>query len=145
MPGMKESLESIKKSGLELGILSNAQFYTPLIFDCFFEGGLKSLGFSDDLTLFSYMEKMSKPDIRLFGHLAGLLEKKQILPGEAVFVGNDMLKDIMPAAVSGFKTILFAGDRRSLRLRSDNAACKDIKPDVIVNSLSEIINFIQEG
>jgi putative hydrolase of the HAD superfamily len=133
----------LKKS--ELGIISNAQFYTPRIFDYLINGGLSGLGFNTNLCLFSYLEKRAKPDLKLFSDLTEKLARLDIKPSEAVFIGNDMLNDIMPAAVSGYRTVLFAGDKRSLRLRKDHDACKDIKPDVIVNNLIEIIDYIQEG
>jgi len=145
MPGMFELLRHPLLKGAELGIISNAQFYTSLIFDYISEGGLRSLGFNSDLCLFSYIQKRAKPDLKLFEELSERLAKRGISPSQTVYIGNDMLNDIMPAALSGYRTILFAGDRRSLRLRSDHDACKDIKPDVIVNNLIEIIDYIQEG
>lgn len=145
MPGMFELFKHPLVLSTELGIISNAQFYTPLIFDCLLEGGLAALGFDPDLCLFSYIEKRSKPDLKLFDNLSNKLASRGIKPSEAVFIGNDMLNDIMPAALSGYRTVLFAGDKRSLRLRNDHHACKDIKPDVIVNNLIDIIDYIQEG
>ena len=77
--------------------------------------------------------------------MSAALGKLGISPAEAVFIGNDMLKDIMPASVTGYKTALFAGDKRSLRLRKDHDACSNIKPDVIVTNLLDLFDFIQEG
>jgi len=47
-----------------------------------------------------------------------------------------MLKDIAPARNAGFKALLFAGDRRSLRLREKELG--DIQPHGIVTGLSRI-------
>jgi putative hydrolase of the HAD superfamily len=46
-----------------------------------------------------------------------------------------MLKDILPAQKAGFKTILFAGDRRSLRMRQTDEQCQGIVPDRIMTHL----------
>jgi putative hydrolase of the HAD superfamily len=56
-------------------------------------------------------------------------------------VGNDMLKDIWPAARLGCKTALFAGDRRSLRLREDDERCRELEPDLVVDDLSQLAQF----
>ena len=108
-----------------------------------FGNDLDTLGFSSKLCFFSYLEKRSKPDTALFESLTRELEKNGMTPAETVFIGNDMLKDIMPAAESGYKTVLFAGDKRSLRLRKDHDACRNIKADVIVNKLIELADYIK--
>jgi putative hydrolase of the HAD superfamily len=47
-----------------------------------------------------------------------------------------MRNDIVPAARVGFQTVLFAGDRRSLRLReNDHSLDRSVVPDLIVNDL----------
>ena len=145
MPGASKLLKKLKDAGIKLGIVSNAQFYTPIIFEHFFPGGFEGFGFEKNICLFSYIEKRSKPDIFLFKKLSDSLSEHGILPAESVFIGNDMLKDIFPSASAGFKTVLFAGDKRSLRLRSDNPACSNLNPDVIVSKLTDLIDYIQEG
>ena len=59
-----------------------------------------------------------------------------ILGKETLYVGNDMLNDIKTASLSGFRTVLFAGDRRSLRLRKD--ICQDIVPDTVITCLDQL-------
>lgn len=145
MPFSAELLKTLQKADYKMGIISNAQFYTPIVFEHFYQKPLDQLGFLTELCLFSYIEKRSKPDTALFDELTTRLSVFNISPSESVFIGNDMLKDILPAYKSGYKTILFAGDKRSLRLRSDNVTCRNIKPDVIVNDLKSITDFIQEG
>ena len=43
-----------------------------------------------------------------------------------------------PEAEEKFKTVLFAGDRRSLRLRKDRPEVADLSPDRVVTSLDQI-------
>lgn len=149
MPGMKNIIEKLSNKGLPLGIVSNAQFYTPVIMNYFLNSqvGLEEhIGhFDPDLTVFSYQQGRGKPDTILFEELVPTLHKKYGLkPNEVLFVGNDMLKDIYASNRIGFKTALFAGDQRSLRLRADDDRTKELHPDYILtelNQLEEILNL----
>jgi putative hydrolase of the HAD superfamily len=117
MPGALETLRTLKRRGYILGIISNAQFFTPLLFDAFFGAGPEELGFEPELLIYSFEAGEAKPAPALFGRAADRLGKRGIAPEACVYIGNDMLNDIDGAAGAGFKTLLFAGDRRSLRLR----------------------------
>ncbi len=130
----------LKQQGQVLGIVSNAQFYTPLLFQAFFKKTLIELGVDEDLCAWSYQHSISKPSVRLFEPVLETLEKRYgIRPDEAVYVGNDMLNDMYTASKMGLRTLLFAGDRRSLRLREEVSCCKDIIPDGIVISLEDVL------
>lgn len=126
MPGV----EKLLNHPLSRGIISNAQFYTPLIMSRF---GFPHL----EHTLFSYEHGEAKPGTFLFKTLA-----QKLNPEETLYLGNDRLKDVAPAATCGFKTALFAGDQRSLRLHSHR---KDLpEPDAILTSLSQIPQLLGE-
>jgi len=60
-----------------------------------------------------------------------------------LYIGNDMLNDIYPAKKAGFRTALFAGDARSLRLRENDPKCKDLSADIIITDLIQILDHIQ--
>ena len=49
-----------------------------------------------------------------------------------------MLNDILPATKCGFRTALFAGDARSLRLRDQDSRVADITPDIIATDLAQL-------
>lgn len=109
MPGAAAVVRDLSRQGVSLGLLSNAQCNT-----------LHSLGdiadlFAPELTLLSYQHGVAKPSPALFETLACRLEGRGILPGETLFVGNDPLQDIAPAAAAGFRTALFTGHPDSLR------------------------------
>jgi putative hydrolase of the HAD superfamily len=57
-------------------------------------------------------------------------------------LGNDMRNDIVPAARTGFQTVLFAGDARSLRLRSESPECKALRPNAIVTHLAQLCGLM---
>jgi putative hydrolase of the HAD superfamily len=109
MPGAQNFIRHLARSGVSLGLLSNAQFNT-----------LRSLGsiadlFPPELTILSYQHGIAKPSPALFEMLADRLAGRGISPAETLFIGNDPLQDIVPAAALGFKTALFAGHPDSFR------------------------------
>ncbi|CAB1061212.1 Mannosylglucosyl-3-phosphoglycerate phosphatase [Olavius sp. associated proteobacterium Delta 1] len=143
MPNLADLLSTCRQKGLLMGIISNAQFYTPYLFNWFLDSDPVGLGFSPDLIFYSYCFEMAKPTVALFKMAADKLKEKQIQPASVLYIGNDMLNDIYPAQKSGFQTALFAGDGRSLRLRTDDPRCRRLTPDLIVTDLSQLIRHIQ--
>jgi len=143
MPHLKATLDHFRKRGLLMGLISNAQFYTPLLFDALLDISCCRAGFRRRLCIFSYKYGYAKPSTFLFDLARKRLDKMSVLPRNSLYVGNDMLNDMVPASKCGFHTALFAGDSRSLRLRTDDKQCSKIIPDLIVtslNNLTEIIN-----
>lgn len=141
MPGLMQLIEKVRER-CSLGIISNAQFYTPILLERFFNASLDNIGFAKEFMLFSYKTEYAKPSEHMFKLAKSRLEKRGISPDQTLYVGNDMLKDILPAQRMGFKTALFAGDKRSLRLRQDDSQCKGVQPDLVVTELSQLIYHI---
>ncbi len=143
MPNSRETIEALKARGLALGIVSNAQFYTPLLFPAFFGKTTGELGFDPDCCIWSFKELKAKPSTALFPKVQKFLERNHgIAPEETAYVGNDMLNDIYCAKQAGCKTVLFAGDRRSLRLRENDERCLAIQPDAVVTSLDQLMEIL---
>ncbi|MDR1929147.1 MAG: HAD family hydrolase [Treponema sp.] len=136
MPGALETIAALKKAGLTLGIISNAQFFSPLLFDAFFGASPGELGFDRELLIYSFEMDEAKPAPGLFERAAARLAALGIGPAETLYTGNDMLKDAAPAKNAGFRTALFAGDRRSLRLRETE--CPGQRPDLIIRNLPSL-------
>ena len=143
MPHLTKLLEELRKLHVVLGIISNAQFFTPLLFDALLGSGPGEHGFSRDLALYSYVYGFAKPSLFLYDLAGKQLESRGIAVSEALFVGNDMLNDIYAAQNCGFKTALFAGDARSLRLRSDDGRCRGVAPDITVIDLMQISELVK--
>ena len=145
MPGMIATLESIRDRGLPLGIISNAQYFTPIILKYFFAVDTVCAPlplFHERLQVYSFVIGRSKPDSYLYELMANNLSEIGLAPQQCLYIGNDMLNDISPAAEVGFKTVLFAGDRRSLRLRENHPRCIGVQPDRSVTSLPQILNIL---
>lgn len=147
MPGMREILQWIKAKGIPMGIVSNAQFYTPIIMNYFLNGNFSNRQeidwFEEALSVYSYKELRAKPDTALFAKLKPTLKSKyNISPQETIFVGNDMLKDVFTASHSGLQTVLFAGDERSLRLRENDERVRGLFPNYIINDLTQLKDIL---
>ncbi len=144
MPGMQDIVDHFQHRKIPLGIVSNAQFYTPLIMNHYLKNKPSEEvipPFDPDLTVFSFKLGKGKPDSYLYKSLIPALERKyQISPEETLFIGNDMLNDVFAANKAGFKTALFAGDQRSLRLRKQQVG--DLKPDFIITELEQLKKII---
>ncbi|MGA0900484.1 MAG: HAD family hydrolase [Luteolibacter sp.] len=109
MPGAANFIRRLAHSGVCLGLLSNGQCNT-----------LRSLGgildfFNPDLLIISYQHGVGKPSSHLFDLLKDRLSSSGIKPEETLFIGNDPIKDMVPAAKLGFKTALFTGHPDSYR------------------------------
>jgi putative hydrolase of the HAD superfamily len=145
MPHAESTLFKLIESGLKLGIVSNAQFFTPLLFEAYFEKKLDTLGFEDDLCQWSYDFREAKPSVRMYRVNAMKLEARYgIRTEEVLYIGNDLLNDIVPASKIGFKTALFAGDKRSLRWREGDSRTQGVTPDLVITSLDQLINCLSD-
>jgi len=172
MPDARRTLENLRDRGFRLGIVSNAQFYTPLTIEALFGKPLEALGFEKELCVFSYKELCAKPSVELFKALPAMparrnlstsialatevnegessdegsdeeIEREKLIDlSKTLYVGNDMLDDIWTASQAGCKTALFAGDWRSLRERKEDKRCKKLAPDAIVDHLHQITEII---
>lgn len=144
MPDLVEVLNTLGKNGIVLGIISNAQFYTPLLFPALTGYSLKELGFNSEIIQFSYKGKEAKPSQTMFNEVIKELKTEyNIDPSNTLYVGNDMLNDIYSAQTAGMKTSLFAGDARSLRLRKNIPQVNGVKPDIIVTDLRQIPDLVK--
>jgi FMN phosphatase YigB (HAD superfamily) len=131
MPGAEQAIGQLARTGLSLGLLSNAQSNTLVSL-----GGVSDL-FAPELTILSYQHGLAKPAPELFQILTERLAGHGISPGETLFVGNDPLQDIVPAAAAGFQTALFTGHADSLRQGES-------QPDFSFQSWPDLIAFIRE-
>ncbi|MBI1248963.1 HAD hydrolase-like protein [bacterium] len=139
MPGMQEVLAALHQHGYRLGIVSNAQFFTPKIVESFLGSSLEENGFRPENCFFSYEYRVAKPGTDLYVTAAQSFADQGIDVCHILYVGNDMLNDVQPASQVGMKTALFAGDERSLRLRTEDARMLPIQPDVTLTRLSDIL------
>lgn len=144
MPGFPDIIETLSTAGFRLGIVSNAQFYTPPILEALAGKTLSEIGFEDNLCFWSYKMARAKPSPLIFSDPIRELAKADITPEQILYVGNDMLNDVTTAASVGCRTCLFAGDKRSLRLREGDSRVQ-IQPDMTITRLSKLKNLTGTG
>ena len=144
MPGFPEIIGELSRSGCPVGIVSNAQFYTPAVIEEAAECSLESLGFSPELCAFSYRLARAKPSPVMFQGPLAALQASGIEPKQVLVVGNDMLNDMWAARNAGCRTCLFAGDKRSLRRRIGDERA-DFEPDMVITELAALRCFLSRG
>lgn len=142
MPGLVDVLDTIRKAGLTLGVVSNAQAFTPKLFEPLTGRSVSSLGFVDELCFWSYEHRHAKPGVALYEEAAEVLAACGLEVEQVLYVGNDMRNDIWPASKVGFRTALFAGDGRSLRLREGDEEVAGVEPTVVITDLAQLLTVL---
>lgn len=147
MPGMRDTLERLHRAGIQLGIVSNAQFFTPWLLQYFMDSPSFLVEdtvplINEDLCAYSYREGVAKPGPQLYERLVERLAAKGYRPRQALVVGNDRLNDVAAAGETGFRTALFAGDKRSLRLREGNRRAAKHPPNMVITELLQIPEYL---
>lgn len=131
MPGAREAFDAL--GHLPLGLISNAQANTVPVLEIELGAGR----FADDLTVLSYRHGIAKPSPQLYSILVSALERRGIPSDAAVIVGNDPGHDILPAKALGFRTVLMAADRDSLRPGNADEA------DAVITDLRQLAGLLQ--
>lgn len=138
MPGAVPCLAELRAGGMVLGLVSNAQFFTPELFPALLGQTAEALGFARDLQVYSYCHGQAKPGRLLHERAAEALAGRGIARHETLCVGNDLLNDVAGARRAGMRAALFAGDARSLRLRPADARVAGIEPDLVLTDLVQL-------
>lgn len=142
MKGSLEAIRSLQDHNIALGTISTAQFYTPITMETLYQNSLETLGFKKPICIWSYEHRHRKPSAIMFQLCLAGLKVLKIEPNEALYVGNDVFNDILPAQKFGMKTALFVGDKTSTRLHEDDEESKKVKPNIIFNDFKQLTNCI---
>jgi len=129
-PGLIDMLNSLKKSGYKLGMITNGrEFYQ--------RNKIIALGitaFFDDIVI-SGAVNLRKPDHAIFQLSLSNLGSS---PEQSVFVGDNLTADIMPSHELGMRTIFKSDDRTT---DYPDAICKDLREIVdLINGFSDSIH-----
>lgn len=138
--GVVPALKKLKEQNIKLGILSNAQFYTPMDLTLFLRDQQDELVdylelFDDDLIFYSFEYGVAKPNKMLYEKLYDALYEMDVLPSQTVFVGNDLAADIQAAEEIGMKTCLFTGNEGSTFLHELDGK---VFPDITFSEFSQL-------
>jgi len=135
MPGALEAVRRLAGS-TRLGLVSNAQFYTPLLLEALWGAPPEALGFEPALSVYSYRLGIAKPAREPFQAALAPLAEAGIPPSEVLVVGNSAANDIAPARGLGCMTALFAGDSRSFRPGAPGDSSGE--PDLVLTGWPEL-------
>lgn len=151
-PGVKGTFDTLHEKGFPLHIASNAQFYTPIVA----QGHGIDIPKLFDSAVYSYRFGHAKPSHALYHALltAANLPRK----GKILYVGNDLLNDIMPIATdpqlkNHFILAWFRGDKLSdrphegelLNLPDGQKVLVDPKyADVILTHMSQLQQIVPD-
>lgn len=141
LPGARAFLGRCEAAGLPLGIVSNAQFYTPLFIEAAYGAplyGQAGLGFEPDLAFWSFERLRAKPDPYMFRLLAEKLKKRGVEASDACYIGNDALNDCAAASEAGFMTVLFSGDGPSFKPRLGAPGLRTPPADALADSWARV-------
>jgi len=104
MPGAEQTLHLARQLGLTLGILSNAQAYTPIELDEALQPWNLSLDlFHPDFVFWSFEHGFAKPDPYCFRILTSRAEAIGHLPSSIWLVGDRLDNDIQPSLRQGWQ------------------------------------------
>ena len=136
-----KTLKKLKQKNIFLGLVSNAQFYTPVMLEKEIRKASKGKSslydiFDKQLVSFSYILGESKPGKKIFSKVINNLRKKGIRKEDTLYIGNDVFEDIKTAKKLGLKTVLFAGDKNSLKLSTKAS------PDAIITDWKQLLKII---
>jgi putative hydrolase of the HAD superfamily len=138
-PRAFEVLAELQRRSLRQGIISNAQFYTPIELSALLRN--ESTGkictyesvFDPQLVFFSFDLGVAKPDLAAFRPAIEALTRDNIMPDSCVFIGDSLTDDIAPAQHLGFRTVLYAPERV---LESPS------KPDLVIHNLGQLLEWL---
>ncbi len=125
-PRVKEVLD-ILKTEYKLAIVTDAQ-------SCYARAELNKAGILDyfDPIIVSGDFGYRKPDKRLF---QSALDQIDVAPKNAIYIGNDMYRDIYGAGNAGMKTVMFNSDQGT-------KVYHDTKPDYDISDYRELLNVL---
>lgn len=128
--GTLELMDYLKSKDIKIGILTNGSFIdqaNKLV-------KLRLDGFIDYLVT-SDMCACDKPDPKIFKYL---LNKLNVLPNQALMIGNDIVADIKGANDLGIRTIYLKNSS------SENIGTKLVKPDYIKTNHKDILKLVKK-
>jgi FMN phosphatase YigB (HAD superfamily) len=144
--GASAALQHVAAVGCRQGLLDNGQCFTPVqVARCLKRqdaGAAPATWFEPALSVLSYQMRARKPSERLFRQLLTQLQEEGISPGQVLHVGSHAERDIAPARKLGMRTALFAGNRESLRVTTDQLKESASRPDVLMTKLNQISEIL---
>ena len=138
-PDLLTTIKGLAEKKIPLGIISNAQFYTPMVVSYFLDCELSFNTavipwFEQRLTFYSFQHGYAKPDDYFFVEAKQQLAEMGLDPAKTLYVGNDYSNDIDSANRNGLLSVLYAGDKSACRINHPV-----VVPDFIITNLTQLL------
>lgn len=145
-PGGAETIGQLRELGITQGLLTDGQSFTPGQLQRCLKKEVPDFNLDEcmpaNLRIISSDKKARKPSETLFKSAVAALGEKGIRPGETLHVGSSLTRDIAPAKKHGFRTALFAGDKKSLEAAPEQLKDPTFRPDVMLTELPQLLDVI---
>lgn len=147
-PHAVKAMKSVARRGLVQGMLADAQPFSMV-------QALRAFGRQDKLPplnqlfdpgclVLSYQAGVRKPSPLLYEQCLQRLAQRGIEPSEVLYVGNRLQGDVAVARRYGMKTVLYAGDKTSLKASSTEINHPELKPKRLVTDLKQIRDLLAQ-
>ncbi len=144
--GAFDALKSLKEKGLALGLVADAQCFTPVqllrAMNKQAKIGRLSEIIDSELMALSCDVAGKKPSQRLFRALLGPLAERDIATNQVLHVGSSVANDVVPARRLGFQTALYAGDKSSVSASNEQLSEAASRPDVLITDLGQLAQIV---
>ncbi len=148
MPRAADVVTAVMNAGLAQGLLADGQSFTltQLLQVLLPSNRLSPRGLvcTPGCVVISSDVGVKKPSLTLFQTAVEAFSRLGLEPAEVLYVSNRLRDDLSVAKQFGFRTVLFAGDKQSLRASTEDLANPDIRPDRLLTKLTQIRHLLEE-
>jgi FMN phosphatase YigB (HAD superfamily) len=145
-PHVADVLVRLSQSHLRQGLLADTQRFTfaQLVHAL---GGTDRLPnsnelFSPTLLIESHRFGIRKPSETLFARAAHRVEKLSLDPEQVLYVSHRLEGDLAIASEFGFRTALYAGDRKCCPVTPEQLKDPDLRPDRLITDLQHVMDLV---
>jgi FMN phosphatase YigB (HAD superfamily) len=136
------ALTAVSDAGLVQGLIADGQCFTlvQLLRGLQAQGSVPAIGplFHPGAVTLSYQEGVRKPSKSLYQTALDRFRTLDIEPAQVLYVSARLREDLAVAKSVGLRTVLYAGDKVSLRAAGADLKDPAVKPDRLITDLTHI-------
>ncbi|HUQ69250.1 MAG TPA: HAD family hydrolase, partial [Planctomycetaceae bacterium] len=140
--GALTTLSALSQAGIASGIVADGQCFTlvQMLRGLRRQGTLPPAGslWNPEAVVLSSQEGVRKPSKSLYLRAVERFLRLGIEPPEVLYVGARLREDLTVAKSMGFRTVLFAGDKLSLRATLSDLRDPAVKPDRLITEIAQV-------
>jgi hypothetical protein len=146
-PGADLALTAVANAGLTQTLLADTQPFSWAQLQRAWKqaGASRAVGslLQMPLAAESWDVGVKKPSKTLYEKLLARMASKEIAPAQVLHVSSRLKDDLAIAKSLGMKTVLYAGDKTSLRATKEELTDPALKPDRLLTELPQIRDILQ--